>query len=78
MSYKFFENRSCEFYPCHKAEEINCLFCFCPLYYRTKNLYDCGGNFKILSNGVKDCRDCNFIHTPEGYDNIIKKLKDKN
>ncbi len=32
MSYKFFENKDCEFYPCHKVSEQNCLFCFCQLY----------------------------------------------
>lgn len=33
-SYKFFENKECEYYPCHKdMESINCLFCYCPLYH---------------------------------------------
>ena len=33
--YAFFQNRACEFFPCHKgadAENFNCLFCYCPLY----------------------------------------------
>lgn len=32
-SYRYFENRACQYYPCHKGiEELNCLFCYCPLY----------------------------------------------
>jgi Zn-finger protein len=72
MSYKFFENKDCEFYPCHKGmKEINCLFCYCPLY----RAEDCGGNCKILENGVKDCSSCTFPHIRENYEKVIEKLK---
>ena len=72
MSYKFFENKECEFYPCHKgAKKLNCLFCYCPLYLKA----DCGGNYKILKNGIKDCSDCLFVHIPENYEKVIEKLK---
>ena len=30
----FFQNRPCEYFPCHKGipeEAFNCLFCYCPL-----------------------------------------------
>lgn len=70
MSYKFFTNKECEFYPCHNTDRINCLFCFCPLY----NYKDCGGNFVILDNGIKDCSNCNLPHSEKGYDYIIQKL----
>ena len=33
--YTWFQNRECEYFPCHKGvreEEFNCLFCYCPLY----------------------------------------------
>lgn len=74
MSYKFFENRECEFYPCHKGlEKLNCLFCYCPLYLKD----DCGGNFKILENGVKDCTNCLFPHKAENYEKVIEKLSNK-
>lgn len=34
-SYRFFFNRECQYYPCHEGiEEMNCLFCYCPLYER--------------------------------------------
>lgn len=70
MSYKFFTNKECEFYPCHNTDRINCLFCFCPLY----KYKDCGGNFVILDNGIKDCSNCNLPHSEKGYDYIIQKL----
>lgn len=70
--YKFFQNKKCEFFPCHKTDnkkDFNCLMCFCPLYH----INDCGGNFKILKNGLKDCTDCLIPHYK--YDYIINKLK---
>ncbi len=74
VSYKFFENRTCEFYPCHKTERINCLFCFCPLYNT-----ECGGNFElILGNDgkkIKDCSHCVVPHSEKGYEYVIEKLK---
>ena len=31
-SYRFFQPE-CQYYPCHEGiEEMNCLFCYCPLY----------------------------------------------
>jgi len=69
MSYKKFQNKDCEFYPCHNVEYINCLFCFCPLY----NM-DCCGNFKMIGD-LKDCSDCLLPHSKIGYDYIIKMLK---
>lgn len=75
MSHKFFENKSCEFYPCHDTENLNCLFCFCPLY----SMEDCGGNYKIIKdnngNEIKDCSDCEIPHKEENYDYIMEKLK---
>ena len=69
MSYKYFQNKECEFFPCHKIEDQNCLFCFCPLYS-----LECGGDF-ILEKGVKYCDRCVFNHIPENYDMIIVLLK---
>lgn len=43
-SYRYFENRACQYYPCHKGiEELNCLFCYCPLY-----TLKCPGNYHYL------------------------------
>ncbi len=74
--YKFFNNRECEYFPCHHVkdeEKFNCLFCYCPLYF----LEDCGGNKKMIS-GIKDCSDCLIPHSENGYDYIIKKIVETN
>ena len=40
-SYKYFENKECKYYPCHKGKQnINCMFCYCPFYEHEK----CPGN----------------------------------
>lgn len=71
MSYKFFTNKECEYYPCHNIEKMNCLFCFCPLYF-----LECEGDYKVLKNGLKDCSKCIMPHSENGYDYIIKKIKE--
>ena len=74
MSYRFFENKSCEYYPCHEGlKEINCLFCFCPLYSLGEH---CGGNF-VMTNGIKDCSGCTYPHKPEHYEAICRRLSRK-
>ena len=58
-NYDFFQNRECEYFPCHTGldpEEFNCLFCYCPLYALKDK---CGGNFRYTKNGIK----CNVYHT---------------
>lgn len=73
-SHRFFKNISCSYYPCHKnIENLNCLFCYCPLY----PFADCGGNFHKTENGIKVCTDCIRPHIPENYDEIIGVLKKK-
>ena len=75
--YKFFQNRECEYFPCHetdKPEEFNCLFCYCPLYHLGK---DCGGNFYCTDKGVKSCVNCLRPHKKENYEKIVKKLKNE-
>jgi len=46
---------------CHKMDSINCMFCYCPLYEDE----NCGGNYIILENGLKDCSKCIIPHTEE-------------
>ena len=75
--YKCFYHRECEYYPCHKGadpDHFNCLFCYCPLYLLGR---ECGGEFKFLANGVKDCSDCQFPHRPENYEKVVEKLQQK-
>ena len=75
-SYKFFENRDCRYYPCHKGiDSINCLFCYCPLY----SMENCPGNYSYIeANGkrIKVCSECDFPHKEENYDLIIKILSE--
>ena len=73
-SYKFFQHRECEFFPCHKTEDeenFNCLFCYCPLYALGEN---CGGNFKYTQDGIKDCSDCLVPHKKKNYEYIMNKF----
>lgn len=73
-SYKFFENKDCEYFPCHRFpfKDFNCLFCYCPLLFDM----ECGGNYSLINSGLKDCSNCILPHKPENYDYIIKKLMD--
>ena len=73
--YSFFQNTQCEYFPCHKTadpKDFNCLFCYCPLYMLGT---ECGGNFRILANGIKDCTGCTLPHERDSYVYIIEKLK---
>lgn len=73
-SCKYFENKDCEYYPCHQGKkDINCLFCYCPLYSMEK----CLGNYTYIeSNGkkIKECTDCTFPHEPQNYEIIMALL----
>jgi len=74
--YSFFQNRSCQMFPCHKninAEDFNCLFCYCPLYILGDK---CGGNFTFTSGGIKSCIDCNVPHQKDNYKKIINRFSD--
>ena len=71
----FFEHKECEYYPCHQGiEELNCLFCYCPLYHLT----ECPGNPEWKEKDgrrVKSCVQCTFPHRRENYDTVMEYLK---
>ena len=74
-SYRFVQNRACEYFPCHKGvpeEEFSCLFCFCPLYALGKH---CGGQYRCLENGTKSCEDCTLPHRSSCYDWVIAQCE---
>lgn len=77
-SFKFFKNTECSYYPCHNGvEELNCLFCYCPMY----KLENCPGNYKIIEKEgkrIKSCIDCNFPHVPENYEKVMEILRHNN
>lgn len=75
-AFSFFCNKACEYYPCHpleEGEELNCLFCYCPLYMLGR---DCGGNFTYTEKGIKDCSHCKVPHRRENYGYIAQKFRD--
>lgn len=71
--FQYFQNKKCEYFPCHKGGDgtFNCLFCYCPLYVLGNR---CGGNFEYLENGVKSCEHCLIPHKLEGYEYIQKRI----
>lgn len=75
-SYRFFSNMECKYYPCHKGiEEINCLFCYCPMY----NFNDCPGNPQYIERDgkqIKKCTDCIFPHCADNFDRVMKVIKE--
>ena len=74
-SHRYFANTACRYFPCHPGADpqaFNCLFCFCPLYF----LEDCGGDC-TLRQGVKDCTPCLRPHRPQGYDEILARLREE-
>ena len=59
---------------CHKCHTtgnspLNCLLCFCPRYDMG---IECGGNFTIFENGVKDCSNCTIPHEPVFVEEYLK------
>ena len=75
MSYNFFQNKQCEYFPCHAGadpESFSCLFCYCPLYALGEN---CGGAFTYTKEGIKDCSGCLRPHRRENYESITQDLR---
>ena len=74
-SFRYFENRECKYYPCHNGmEEMNCLFCYCPLYF----LPDCPGTREQIEKDgkiIQSCLNCDYPHRPENYGNMMRFLK---
>ena len=73
MPKDFFQNKDCEYFPCHPNADpatFSCLFCYCPLYALGDR---CGGNFVYTEQGIKDCTNCLRPHRRENYDQICQK-----
>ena len=72
--YAYFQNRECEFFPCHEnadPEDFSCLFCWCPLFALGE---DCGGNFHYTDSGIKDCSACKLPHLRRSYGYVSEKF----
>ncbi|WP_051532765.1 cobyrinate a,c-diamide synthase [Lachnobacterium bovis] len=76
-SSSFFTNYACKYYPCHKnIKNLNCLFCYCPMYF----LDECLGHPTYIEKEgkkIKVCTNCVFPHKHENYDIIMKYLASK-
>lgn len=74
-NHAYFQNRECEYFPCHKmtGEYFNCLFCYCPLYALGER---CGGRYTYTENGIKDCSACLLPHSAGGYEYVCSKFKE--
>ena len=73
-NFDFFQNKACEYFPCHKGadpESFSCLFCYCPLYALGDK---CGGHFTYTENGIKDCSNCLRPHKRECYGDITREI----
>ena len=76
--HSFFQNRDCEYFPCHGGvpeEEFNCLFCYCPLYCLGEK---CGGGFSYTENLIKNCRACSKPHEKDGYEYVRSRFAEIN
>ena len=74
--YAYFSHRECEYYPCHDGadpDNFNCLFCYCPLYVLGE---DCGGNFRYLPSGRKDCTMCLLPHNRKNYGYVTGRYRE--
>ena len=71
-SFKCFTNIDCQYYPCHEVDgELNCMFCYCPLYF-----LDCPGNYTMIDGKIKDCSACIFPHQGEkSWDLVQEELQ---
>lgn len=76
-SSRYFENRACQYYPCHKGSaHINCMFCYCPFY----TWENCPGNPAFVDKKgkrIKTCLHCQFPHKAENYEKIMELLRTK-
>jgi len=59
-SHKFLQNKDCKYFPCHNVKDLNCIFCFCPLYYICNR---------------EDCTKCLYPHKIKNYEKIVNTLK---
>ena len=76
-TYKFYQNKQCEYFPCHDVADsssFNCLFCYCPLYLKE----NCLGHPDYILNAkgqrIRDCSGCTVVHRPEMYEKVLEQL----
>ena len=69
------QNKECEYFPCHNIDNLQCDFCYCPLY----PCYDKRVRGKIIKNDkgedIWDCKDCVILHKKQNVNLIIEMIK---
>lgn len=50
---------------------LQLLFCYCPLYALGDR---CGGNFRYIGDGIKDCSGCLLPHGRKSYGYVTGKF----
>ena len=76
MANDFFQNKECDYFPCHSnadPDTFSCMFCYCPLYALGDR---CGGHFRYTEQGIKDCSDCLRPHLRKNYADICARVCD--
>lgn len=74
MANDFFQNKQCDYFPCHlctDVENFSCMFCYCPLYVLGER---CGGNCQFTEQGIKDCSHCLYPHDRKNYAAICRRV----
>ena len=73
MKWNFpFQDKDCEYYPCHNMDDMYCNKCYCSIYPCKNTKYGV-----YLKNGVWSCKKCTLVHTKEyvRISDILKKEK---
>jgi Zn-finger protein len=64
--------KACPHYPCHKIEDMECEFCYCPIYPCYND--DLGEYISRLDGSlVWDCSECTIMHTKKFVDAFQRK-----
>ena len=63
-SYKYFKNKDCKYFPCHKglSDDFNCLFCYCPMY----SMPNCPGSKTYIEKNGKKGMHRLYVSTQTG------------
>ena len=72
--------KKCSYYPCHNMLDLDCKWCFCPIYacYNDKlgdYVYDNGEIVKGKDGKpLWDCSDCTLFHDKKNADRLQKLI----
>lgn len=72
-SYKYFKNKDCKYFPCHKglSDDFNCLFCYCPMY----SMPNCPGSKTYIEKNGKKSRYAQIVRFHTDRKIMIKSYR---